>query len=65
MDKRLKILFIAAEASPLVKIGGLGDVAGSLPAALSALPASPDFRVVLPLYPQIKKSSLVLSRDKF
>ena len=60
MDKRLKILFIAAEASPLVKIGGLGDVAGSLPAALFALPASPDIRVVLPLYPQIKKSSLDL-----
>ena len=32
-----KILFLAAEADPLVKIGGLGDVACTLPAALSAL----------------------------
>ncbi len=56
----MKIYFLSAEASPLVKIGGLGDVAGSLPAALLALPASPDIRVVLPLYPQIKKSSLDL-----
>jgi len=61
MNKKLKILFIAAEAAPLVKIGGLGDVAGSLPKALSALPSSPDVRVVLPLYPTIKKSSLELN----
>jgi len=61
MNEKLKILFIAAEAAPLVKIGGLGDVAGSLPAALSALPASPVIRVVLPLYTQIKKSSLDLT----
>ena len=57
----IKVLFLAAEAAPLIKIGGLGDVAGSLPAALSALPESPDVRVVLPLYPQIKKSSLDLT----
>ena len=61
MDEKLKILFVAAEASPLVKIGGLGDVAGSLPAALAALPSSPEIRVVLPLYPTIKKSSLKLN----
>ncbi len=57
----IKILFIAAEAAPLVKIGGLGDVAGSLPAALSALPSTPDVRVVLPFYSEIKKSSLTLN----
>ena len=61
MSNNIKIYFLSAEAAPLVKIGGLGDVAGSLPAALSALPASPDLRVVLPLYPQIKKSSLDLT----
>lgn len=60
MTNNLKIYFLAAEAAPLVKIGGLGDVAGSLPAALRALPESPDVRVVLPLYPQIKDSSLDL-----
>ena len=51
---RLKILFAAAEAAPLVKIGGLGDVAGSLPAALKALPESPEVLLALPLYPSIK-----------
>ena len=53
MTKKLRILFLAAEADPLIKIGGLDDVAGSLPAALRALPESPDVRLVLPLYPQL------------
>jgi starch synthase len=33
-----RILFIASEADPLVKVGGLGDVAGSLPNSLRAIP---------------------------
>jgi starch synthase len=54
---KLRVFFIASEADPLVKIGGLGDVAGSLPAALSSLPAaefgerSLDIRVAIPFYP--------------
>ena len=44
----LKILFVASEAHPLVKTGGLGDVAGSLPAALQSLHA--DVRLLLPAY---------------
>ena len=46
--KMLKILFVASEAHPLVKTGGLGDIAGSLPAALQSLHA--DVRLLLPAY---------------
>jgi len=46
MEKRPKVLFVAAECSPYVKVGGLGDVAGELPAILSKHGA--DVRVVIP-----------------
>lgn len=43
-----RILFVASEAHPLVKTGGLGDVAGSLPVALQSRRA--DVRLLLPAY---------------
>ncbi len=45
-----KILFIGAEAMPFAATGGLGDVLGSLPAAIAAADPEADIRVVIPLY---------------
>lgn len=62
MTKQIKVLFLAAEADPFVKIGGLGDVAGSLPRALRALSpemigdVSLDVRLVLPFHPVLRSS---------
>lgn len=47
----MKILFLAAEATPLVKVGGLADVAGSLPRALREL--GHEIRVAIPGYGSI------------
>ena len=49
----LNILFTASEAQPLIKTGGLADVAGSLPGALRAL--GQDARVMLPAYPEARE----------
>jgi len=46
----LHVLFIAAEADPLIKRGGLGDVAGSLPPALKQADPGMDIRLVIPHY---------------
>ncbi len=58
MAKKLKVLFLAAEAAPLVKVGGLGDVAGALPPALRSLPEKPDVRLVIPMHNQIDLASV-------
>ena len=47
----MKILFATSEIAPWVKTGGLGDVAGALPAALRAL--GHDVRVLVPAYPAL------------
>lgn len=44
----MRVLFVASEASPFIKTGGLGDVAGALPKALAQKNA--DVRVVIPKY---------------
>jgi starch synthase len=50
----LKVLFATSELAPWVKTGGLGDVAGALPAALRALGV--DVRVLVPAYPALLKA---------
>ena len=49
----MKVCFIAAEAAPFVKVGGLGDVIGSLPKSLREFGV--DARVILPLYSSIDR----------
>lgn len=54
MPKTINVLFLAAEADPFIKVGGLGDVAGSLPAALRSLSNdefSVDVRLAIPFHP--------------
>lgn len=49
-----KVLFVTSEAHPLIKTGGLADVSGSLPKALTEL--SQDIRLVIPKYQALKTS---------
>lgn len=58
----LKVLFLAAEAAPFFKVGGLGDVAGALPAALQSLPEKPEVRVVLPLHGAFDQHKFALEK---
>lgn len=65
MTQTLRVLFLAAEAEPFIKVGGLGDVAGSLPVALRSLtpgkggdsdPAiEMDVRLAIPLHAGIHR----------
>lgn len=61
----MRILFVASEAVPLAKVGGLADVIGSLPRALIGL--GHDVRVVIPKYGSIneRQYSLTTVKNKF
>ncbi|TLN13143.1 hypothetical protein FDZ74_09880, partial [bacterium] len=64
LPSTLRVLFLAAEAAPLIKVGGLGDVAGSLPHALSVIPAhllegrTLDMRLVIPYHGEVARKLL-------
>lgn len=66
MSTTLRVLFLAAEAEPFVKVGGLGDVAGALPRTLRVLPRSitgnvqVDVRLVLPFHNSIRANAATL-----
>ena len=52
----MKVLFVASEALPFCKTGGLADVAGSLPQALGTCDI--DARLILPRYDALKTGNL-------
>ncbi len=54
----LKILFATSEAQPLIKTGGLADIAGSLPLAVRML--AHDVRLILPAYPRAVERAIPL-----
>jgi len=60
-NKRLRILFVASELTPIAKVGGLGDVIGSLSKALSKLGV--EVAVVLPRYEQIKNPGKLILKN--
>ncbi|MEW5939834.1 MAG: glycogen/starch synthase [Chloroflexota bacterium] len=67
MAKTIRVLFLAAEADPFVKVGGLGDVAAALPRALRNLSAEArgdvtlDVRLALPHHAVIKAEARPLA----
>jgi len=56
----MNVLFVVAEMTPLVKVGGVGDVGGALPRALRTLGL--DVRVALPYYAAIRRQELPVER---
>lgn len=61
-NKKIKILFVASEAAPFAKAGGLGDVIFSLPMALRKL--DQDVRVMIPRYGTIDPQKNNLKMEK-
>lgn len=57
---KIKVLFVGAELAPLVKVGGLGDVMGSLPKSL--VKNNVDLKIIIPFYGLIdaKKNKIKL-----
>ena len=64
MSEPLKVCFALSEADPLIKVGGLGDVGGTLPRALNNLPKKKtdgrgiDARVVIPYHDILKEKQI-------
>ncbi len=63
-ETSLKVCFVLSESDPLIKVGGLGDVGGTLPSALVSLPPELtdnrkiDVRVVIPYHDILKEHNI-------
>lgn len=57
----MKVLFVASEVAPFIKVGGLGDVAGSLPKALQNIDV--DIDVVVPFFPSAKVDNVKIYKS--
>jgi len=60
MSGSLRVLFAAAEVVPYAKVGGLADVAGALPKALSG--SGLDVRIIMPLYGSISRKDFGIEK---
>lgn len=56
----MKIVYLASEATPFAKTGGLADVAGALPKFLPKLGL--EVRLFLPFYREVRKKNLALRK---
>ncbi len=59
MARNLRVLFVASEAVPFAKTGGLADVVGTLPYALRDLGA--EVRVLMPYYGMVKQGKIPMT----
>ncbi|MGC8765280.1 MAG: glycogen synthase [Brevinematia bacterium] len=55
MEKNLKLLFVASEAVPFAKVGGLADVVGALTKSIKRLLPDSDVRLFIPFYKTVKE----------
>ncbi len=54
INKKLKVLFVASEIDPLVKVGGLGDVIGSLPKKIQK--NNCEIKIIVPFYKIVEEN---------